>query len=265
VVPLRRGLLLNAALGRSLVGVPLAQFGEIAEVDWGGARAPTLRLPPSWEWRKWRDVGTSQNGRAFASGDYATFGVRLLRPGNLTANGRIVWSQSATRYLPERYRESHSTRWLNDGDLVMNLTAQSLKDDFLGRVCTVRSGDGSLLNQRLARLVPHLISSDFALLVFQSPLFRTYVQSLNSGSLIQHMFTRQVAEFWLPIPPPDVQSAVVEALRSQLDMLERLVGTIAIAQSRQVVLRQGLLAAAFSGRLSGRRSEPGLIKELADV
>ena len=95
---------------------------------------------------------------------------------------------------------------------MINLTAQSLKDDFLGRVCITSRDDLCLLNQRLARLTPIGISSSFMLGVFRSFVFRKYVSDLNTGSLIQHMFTRQLDEFVFPLPPFEEQNAIVESV-----------------------------------------------------
>jgi type I restriction enzyme S subunit len=69
------------------------------------------KLPAGWAWARWRDVGQSQNGRPFPSGDYADFGVRLLRPGNLFVDGRVRWSTRNTRFLPEKFAESNADAW----------------------------------------------------------------------------------------------------------------------------------------------------------
>src|SRR5439155_1336038 len=76
-----------------------------------------------------------QNGRAFPSRDYSKEGVKLLRPGNLHASGRVLWADENTRRLPLRYEEEFPSYVVGPHALVMNLTAQSLKDEFLGRVC----------------------------------------------------------------------------------------------------------------------------------
>ena len=78
-------------------------------------------------------------------------GIRLLRPGNLHVDGQVRWTTKNTRYMPKRYLESASDLRVGRGELVINLTAQSLKDDFLGRVYITSRDDLCLLNQRLAR------------------------------------------------------------------------------------------------------------------
>lgn len=217
----------------------------------GADEPPPAPLPAGWRWARWSEVGTSENGKLFPSSEYQQIGIRLLRPGNLGPDGRLCWPAANTKRLPDSYRGSHERSLLREGDLVMNLTAQSLKDDFLGRVCVVGTGDEALLNQRIARLRGVGIESAHALLVFRSGLFRHYVKSLSTGSLIQHMFTKQIDRFWVPLPPRGWQiEASAAAERDEL-VWSRQHRAIKSQRQRSISLRRSLLAAAFSGRLVG--------------
>jgi type I restriction enzyme S subunit len=206
-------------------------------------------LPEGWIWTSWSDVGSSQNGRPFPSSAYTDSGVRLLRPGNLFADGSVRWTNKNTKHLPEKFAEENDDLIVREGELVINLTAQSLKDDFLGRVCITSTGELCLLNQRLARLTPFLIDSRYMLQVFKSTLFRGFVNGLNSGSLIQHMFTSQIERFVFPLPPP---AEIDEILRRVSDALSAVNDTADLLDAEAADaarLRQSVLKAAFEGRL----------------
>jgi type I restriction enzyme, S subunit len=206
-------------------------------------------LPDTWCWAAWREVGFCQNGRAFPSGEYAHEGFRLLRPGNLHVSGRVQWTTENTRCMPAQWAANYPDHIVGGHELVMNLTAQSLKDAFLGRVCLTAKDDRCLLNQRLARLTPVGLSAEFALSLFKSPVFRRYVDDLNTGSLIQHMFTSQVDDFCLPLPPAAEQLVLVDQLRRAdahtSRMQESLVGAATVA----IRLDASILAKAFRGEL----------------
>jgi len=131
----------------------------------------------------------------------------------------------------------------------MNLTAQSLKDEFLGRVCITGPGERCLLNQRIARLHPVLVRARYLLWVFKSPVFRRFVDGLNTGSLIQHMFTSQLAECVLPLAPLAEQDRIVEKVEDALSVDEHLQETIDGAVERITRLRQSILRWAFEGKL----------------
>jgi Type I restriction modification DNA specificity domain len=203
-----------------------------------------------WPRRAWRELGASQNGRAFPSRDYSDEGIKLLRPGNLHPSGRIAWTESNTRRLPFRYEVDFPKYVVGPGELVMNLTAQSLKDDFLGRVCITDANEHCLLNQRLARLIPseHL-SPTFLLYVLKARRFRMFVQSLNKGSLIQHMFTSQLDTFEVPIPPIREQHRIVSEIEAQLSKVDALATSMGSALDRAVGLRRSIVHQAFSGEL----------------
>jgi type I restriction enzyme, S subunit len=127
----------------------------------------------------------------------------------------------------------------------MNLTAQSLKDEFLGRVCLTSEGERCLLNQRLARLTPCGFPTAFALIVFKSRWFRTFVDRLNTGSLIQHMFTSQLESFPFPLPPLVEQRRIVAEVDRRLSIIREVEAEVDANLKRAQALRQAVLSKAF--------------------
>jgi type I restriction enzyme S subunit len=206
-------------------------------------------LPAGWCWATWSQIGVSQNGRFFPSKEYQPSGIRLLRPGNLHVSGRVAWNETNTRYLPKSWGQEHPSYVVGPGELVMNLTAQSLRDEFLGRICITGSEEKCLLNQRIARLRPVLVNSRFVLYLFKSPLFRRFVESLNTGSLIQHMFTSDLDDFVLPLPPSAEQERIVTAVERLITIAENSEDMASTNLARTQRLRRALLGHAFKGRL----------------
>lgn len=214
-------------------------------------REVSFEIPKTWVWIKWADIGVCQNGRAFPSREYSSDGVKLLRPGNLHISGRIEWTKENTRYLPIDYAQAHQDFIVGANELIMNLTAQSLKDEFLGRVCLTDEDEYCLLNQRLARITPIGLSQRFCLLLFKSPLFRQYVDGLNQGTLIQHMYTSQVYNFRFPLPPFLEQKRIVE----KVDELIALCDRYQQSQETQDKLRQKLRESAIASLMNAETDE----------
>ena len=206
-------------------------------------------LPEGWCWTMWGQIGFSQNGRAFPSREYQDTGVRLLRPGNLHQSGRVEWTRKNTRCMPIVWSARYPDHLVEAGELVMNLTAQSLADEFLGRVCLTVSGERCLLNQRLARLSPIHVTPRYLLWMLKSRVFRKFVDGLNKGSLIQHMFTYQLDRFALPLPPLAEQERVADAIEQALSVADSLRVTVEQYLHRSRSLRQSILKWAFEGRL----------------
>ena len=207
-------------------------------------------LLEEWCWASLGQVAEFQNGRAFPSKEYVDSGVRLLRPGNLDSSGRVYWSEKNTRHMPEEWAERFPQYIVGSGELVMNLTAQSLKDEFLGRVVETAHDEHCLLNQRLARIqsLPGL-NPRFLLAVLRARRFRRFVDGLNTGSLIQHMFTSQLHEFVFPLPPQSEQEVIVARVDRLLTDCSTRVASLDHALRTCSILRQSILKRAFEGRL----------------
>jgi type I restriction enzyme S subunit len=219
------------------------------------------KLPNGWTWATWEQIGFSQNGRAFPSAQYCEEGVKLLRPGNLHVSGRVQWTEENTRYMPAKWEQDNPDLVVDSLELVMNLTAQSLRDEFLGRICITSIDEHCLLNQRLARLTPVIVDRRFLLWLLKSPIFRRFVDGLNTGSLIQHMFTSQLARFPMPLPPLPEQGRIAAEVEARLSIIEHNEDACEKGLRRIDVLRQSILKRAFEGKLVPQDShdEPALV------
>lgn len=206
-------------------------------------------LPDGWCWARWGEVGFAQNGRAFPSSEYATTGMKLLRPGNLHVAGHLEWTDENTRRMPAKWAEEFPDFVVGDAQLLMNLTAQSLKDEFLGRVCLSGEGERCLLNQRIARLTPITMPPEYWLWFFKSPSFRRYVDTLNTGSLIQHMFTSQVEAAAVPLMPLAEAKVLVTRIAAKLQALHQIGAVLAAQYDRLTELERSVLVKAFRGEL----------------
>jgi type I restriction enzyme S subunit len=206
-------------------------------------------IPTTWVVVKWEEVGLSQNGKSFPSRDYANSGIKLLRPGNLNVSGKVQWNDNNTQFLPKHYAKSASVFIINQQEIVMNLTAQSLKDEFLGRVCITSGDEECLLNQRQARIVPVGFDTKFCFWLLKSNQFRQFVDQLNTGTLIQHIYTSQLDQFKFAMPPLEEQKEIVrrvEEIFASVDMIERNYRAL------QGIVRQqplAILRKTFSGTL----------------
>lgn len=213
--------------------------------------------PETWVHVAWRHLGHEQNGRSFPSSQYADEGVRLLRPGNLAQDGTISWTEAATRHLPLELAARAPDLRIGASELVMNLTAQSLNDEFLGRVCMTGDEDECILNQRIARVSATGLSPRFLFHVLRSPQFREFIDGLPKGSLIQHMSTKQLGDFILPVPPDAEQAVIAERLEIALAGIATAVRTVGDMTERLAVMRRAILTRASSGEIVRRDVHEG--------
>ena len=164
-----------------------------------------------------------QNGKAFPGGEYCDDGIRLLRPGNLAPTGYLSWNMEKTVCMPERYQEEAAEHIVDSGDVLINLTAQSLEDGFMGRVCLARDGDMSLLNQRIGRFenFSDQVLPEYLYRVLQSQRFLRHAVAMCEGSKIKHLFWDHISRFEFPLPTLTRQSMVVQILGSIDSTIQR--------------------------------------------
>ncbi|WP_169739750.1 restriction endonuclease subunit S [Amycolatopsis taiwanensis] len=181
-----------------------------------------------------------QSGRPVPSELYGEGEFPLLRPGDMAPNGVTSWSMSSVR-IPESFALNFSPWILEPGDLVINMTAQSLEDRFLGRVC--RMHDKAFLNQRIGRIRSKSVDVDydFLFLVLRSLEFTDWVARRSEGSKVKHMHWRHIEDY--PFPTPDL--AVQRALISKAAAWSSAIIS-STAEIRSVrLLRSSILAAIF--------------------
>lgn len=216
-----------------------------------------IDIPGSWIRSRVDSLVRIQNGQAFPSKQYQSRGLRLLRPGNLHISGRVEWNDENTAHLPEGWAEKSPELVLSSGELLMNLTAQSLRDEFLGRVCLKEDNEPALLNQRIARFHP-LGDFDvrrYLFIYFKSKFFRTFVNTLDTGSLIRHMHSKDVARHVVPLPPPEEQIEIVRSVGNYLALAEGVERRLTMAAVRIEKLPLTILAKAFRGELVPTEAE----------
>ena len=180
------------------------------------------------------DLCSMQNGRPFPSSAYSERGFKLLRPGNLAPNGTLSWATRSSVYLDERFAEENTDWIVRPGDVAMNLTAQSLEDGFMGRVCLAIEGDDSLLNQRLGRFrCVDGVESEYIFRVLQTSRFRRMVESRCEGSKVRHTYFRHFADLPVVKLGSEEQRDVIQAAQ-QLDQA-RKAAEESVATSRSLL------------------------------
>lgn len=202
-----------------------------------------LLTPNNSETVRLEQVATMQNGRPFPGDEYGNNGIKLLRPGNLGISGYFHWSDEKTVFLDPSWQNTASDFVVNGGDVVINLTAQSLEDGFMGRVCLASDGDTSLLNQRIGRFRcdESKLLSEYLFRSLQTSRFRHHAHSNCEGSKVKHLFWQHLAKYEIALPSLAEQrdviqkcaevDAAISSLSSRLqrskDMQARMVNTFA--------------------------------------
>lgn len=160
-------------------------------------------IPKEWEVKGLTELASYQTGQLFPSAEYCNDGIQLLRPGNLPVGEYVQWDDAHTTFLPHKWESIAKDFLVFDDEIVMNLTAQSLEDQFLGRVCVTPAGTRCLLNQRLARFRSKKCHLPFLFWALKGPYFRCHIDRLTQGTKVQHIYNSNLNSAMLGVPKRD--------------------------------------------------------------
>lgn len=149
---------------------------------------------------------------------------------------------------------------IRDGDLLVCEGGEP------GR-CAVWRGDSSGLTYQKAlhRVRPNSgdVSSNYLALMLESVVRGGEADRLFTGTTIKHLPQEKLRQIEIPLPDIATQVRVVESVRTLAERSDELEKQRGIALQRSAALRRALLAAAFSGQLTGTASDSNRIEELA--
>ncbi len=178
------------------------------------------------------------NGFAFKSQQFsATDGVPLIRIRD------VVRGETETYYTGE-----YDDRYLvHRGELVVGMDGDFNSALWAGRT--------SLLNQRVCKLTPKDDRVSVEYIAYALPGYLKVINQHTSSITVKHLSSRTVAQIPLPVPPRDVQDALVSALDSYFSRLDDAVANLERVQRNLKRYRASVLKAAVEGRLVPTEAE----------
>ncbi|MDF8264877.1 restriction endonuclease subunit S [Luteipulveratus flavus] len=152
---------------------------------------------------------------------------------------------------------------LRPGDVLLN---EGQTPELLGRPALYRGvpANVAFTNSLIRFKANPDVLPEFALLVFRRHMHAgRFKRESRITTNIAHLSATRLKPIEFPIPPLETQRKIVESAASRLARISRLEGSIDHAHARGAALRRAVLAAAFSGRLKGDRTDDEVIEELA--
>ncbi|UIJ35126.1 restriction endonuclease subunit S [Allobranchiibius sp. GilTou73] len=198
--------------------------------------------------------GTSAKAHAAAS----QADVPVLRMGNIQ-DGQLDWD--SLKYIPSTHPDVLRTS-LELGDLLFNRTNSA---ELVGKSAVYHGERPATLASYLIRVrFDNRVLSDWASLVINSPYGRRYISSVMSQQVGQaNVNGTKLRAFPLPVPPISEQASYINEFFAAVEVAEDVHRTCHGTLERCASLRRSLLAAAFSGKLTGRRTDNEVIEEMA--
>lgn len=153
---------------------------------------------------------------------------------------------------------------LRKGDLLIVRTNGS--KELIGRAAVVQADMNAAFASYLIRYQfrPSTVLPEWVYYALESPGIRVKLESLAASSAGQHnLSVGKLDSLEIPCPDLETQARAVDRLGDIERGRHRLARTLIIVESRAEALRRAVLAAAFSGKLTGRYTDDEVIEELA--
>ncbi|NYG06915.1 type I restriction enzyme S subunit [Phycicoccus badiiscoriae] len=256
---LRERLVRDAITGSGVSGQRHAP--DLIEAGTRDGDLPTL--PVGWAWRRLGEVadvagGVTKDANKQSNPDFVE--VPYLRVANVQRAELRLENVTTIRVAPSK---AEALR-LEPGDVLLNEGGDRDKlargwvwagqvDDCIHQNHVFRARVRGDLDPYFLSWTANTIGGRWA--------ERNGKQSVNLASISLSMIRRMP----VIVPPGDLSRAIVEELHGQLASVDRVAAELKSARTRCLGLRRALLAAAFSGRLTGRHADQEVIEELADV
>lgn len=208
------------------------------------AKVPVL--PTGWCWASPDQIGEVQLGRQRSPAHHKGEFMRpYLRVANVYEDRIDLSSVYEMNFSPKEFE----TYVLRSGDILLN-EGQSL--ELVGRSAVYRDElPGACFTNTLVRFRPCKgVESEFAQTYFRACLrshrFRRIARWTTN---IAHLGADRFGAMEFPLPPQDEQLAIVEAVSTQLSVVDHLERDIESKLKSAQALRESILRLAFTGRL----------------
>lgn len=205
-------------------------------------------IPDGWTWTTLEAVTEAVGGFAFSSRKFVEAGYQVVKMANVRM-GKIDLTQKPS-FISDVTPDIVDKYTLREGDLVVTLTGTRKKRDY-GYVAVVKTQEGLLLNQRIARVRPSIgMDSKFLQLAMQAEHYRDRFFSHETGNVGQgNVGMAAVTKEMVTLPPLAEQTWIVAEVERRLSMVEELESVVSANLQRATRLRQSVLHRVFGGRL----------------
>ncbi|MDC0102814.1 restriction endonuclease subunit S [Flavobacteriaceae bacterium] len=201
-----------------------------------------------WEERKIDEVATVLNGHSFKSKDFSS--ENNIKSIKITNVGVKEFVKTEDNYLPSSFLETYKKYKVFKGNIVIALTRTIISSGL--KVAVVPDEyDNSLLNQRVAALIPtSIINDDYLYHFFCTKIVSDYVLN-NVNSLMQpNLSITDLKKLLIPCPSIEKQKEIVKKLNSMSNETKKLETIYSQKIAHLEELKKSILEKAFKGELT---------------
>lgn len=216
--------------------------GAMQELLTGKRRLPSFS-------GEWKDMNLAINStlkarigwQGLTTDEYLDEGYAYLITGTDFRNGKIAW---VTCHFVDKYRYDQDVNiQVDNGDILIT------KDGTIGKVAIVSGlNKKATLNSGVFVLRPkaNAYDSRYVYYILLSQIFADFLNKLEAGSTINHLYQKDFVTFEFELPPTLVEQTAIAAILSDMDAeIDAL--TAKLAKIRDI--KQGMMQELLTGRI----------------
>ena len=190
-----------------------------------------------------KDIVIGPFGSDLKVADYKDDGIPLVFVRNIRSG---AFGDAGTRYISRAKADELRTHQVIRGDVLITKMGEPPGDS-----CVYTSDTPGIITADCIRLRPGLNwDSQYLSIAINSPLVRAQIARITRGIAQRKVsLGRFRAEVKIPVPPPALQSEVVDEAERLLSLTGSLEAALVRALKRRYSLRRALFTEAFAGRL----------------
>ncbi|MBT6647449.1 MAG: hypothetical protein HOB51_08045 [Thaumarchaeota archaeon] len=206
-----------------------------------------------WKLKELNQLNNIISGNAFKSTEFTKSGIPVITISNV---GHGLFIDKSEKFLPIEFEKKYSQYLVKSNYILLALTRPFTDNNRL-KVCKTSNLKNSLLNQRVAMIVPSdNIDVNFLLNAMQTTSFKKQTTENLSTSLQPNLSSTKLPLMTIPNPPLSTQKEIVkniksaeEKFQSQKKQFENIKNNYESKIKYINHIQSSVLDSAFSGKL----------------
>jgi len=167
-------------------------------------------IPDSWEWCRLGAIASKLTDGSHNPPPKKSSGYRVISAQNIR-NGKVEFFES-DRFADQQGFEKENPRTnIKCGDVILGIIGGSI-----GNTAIYDKHD-KVIAQRSIAIIRAYISSEYLVVLLQSPLFQQSFLRTRSGTAQGGIYLGELSQMLLPVPPMQEQARILMALSEILD------------------------------------------------
>ena len=200
------------------------------------------QIPSHWEVKRLAQMGTFSKGGGGTKDDEAEHGLPCIRYGDIYTSHKYFATQSRSRIHPDRTPNYARIKY---GDVLFAGSGETIEDIGKSVVSLIEEeaycGGDVILFRPTVQVHPRFMGY-----TLDSPPFAFQKSSMGRGITIMHIYSSQLKNMCIPLPPLDEQAAIVRYLDHTDDLINRYISAkerliALLEEQRQAIIDQAVM------------------------